>query len=72
MSDRLCVEDSTVTGIEVRNYAERTVSRRLRVEAVPAIPARTTHSYPDGSRSAVVAPSHTGTDAAARPLADVH
>jgi len=71
-SDWLCVKDSVVTGIEVWDYTERTVSRRLRVEAVPSILARATHTYPDGSCSAVVAPSYAGTDVAARPIVDVH
>jgi len=42
------------------------------IEAVPAILARATHTYPDGSCSAVVAPSYAGTDVAARPIVDVH
>jgi len=62
---RLFVKDSTVTGIEVWDYPERTVSRRLWVEAVPAILARTTHSYPDGSCSVVV----KETEISAAPLA---
>jgi len=71
-SDRLRLKDTPATGVEVRNYPEKIVSRCVRVETVPAILAWKAYRHPDGPCSTVMVETYTETHATASTVVDIH